>query len=217
MSKAHLKHTRPNHFWLVCAFLSGVAFAAMLLLARFSPDTLDDLDALVTPHIAWLQSFASVQVFIGITTLGSVLGVALIALGAAYFLRRSRSSIVRLVVLLAGAGLSVEAAKSFVERIRPEVLTWLVPESSFSFPSGHSTLSMAFYGFVAVSLYRRANSAVTKTAAIILPGLIVLLVGFSRMVLNYHYFTDVIAGFLLGFFWLSVVFLLPRSVTEFGK
>ncbi|MDB5245192.1 MAG: phosphoesterase [Parcubacteria group bacterium] len=217
MLKAHSKHTQPNHFWLICAFLSGIAFVAMLLLARFSPDTLDDFDALVTPHITWLQSFASVQVFIGITTLGSVLGVALIALGALYFLRRSRSSIVRLIVLLAGAGLSVDLAKNFVERVRPEVLTWLIPESSFSFPSGHSTLAMAFYGFVAVSLYRRANSVFARTAAIIIPALIVLLVGFSRMVLNYHYFTDVVAGFLLGFFWLSIVLSLPRSVTNLGK
>ncbi len=215
MSNAHTK--KPNSFWRTSAILSGVAFAVMLMCARYSPDTLDDLDALVTPHILWLQSFTSVQVFIAVTTLGSVLGVSFIALGAVYFLRNSRASIVRLVLLLATAGVSVEATKSFVERTRPEVLTWLIPESSFSFPSGHSTLSMAFYGFVAVSLYRRANSTAAKLAAVLVPGLIILMIGFSRMVLSYHYFTDVIAGFLLGLFWLSVVFMLPRSVTEFGK
>lgn len=210
------KHPRPNLFWRTSAIISGLTFIVMLYGARYAPDVLEDIDSAVSPHIVWLQSFASIEVFIAITTLGSVIGVSLIAIGVAFFLRDSRRSIVRLVLLLGGAGLSVEAAKMFVARARPEVLLWLTPESSFSFPSGHSTLSMAFYGFIAVALYRRANSGVEKVAALCLPALIVLLIGFSRMVLNYHYFTDVLAGFLLGFFWLSLVYLLPRYVTDFG-
>ncbi|MEO6536584.1 MAG: phosphatase PAP2 family protein [Candidatus Paceibacterota bacterium] len=203
--------------WLAVSILSGFVFAKMLIFARYSPDILEDVDSIVSPHIIWLQSFGTTEIFLAITTLGSVLGVAILALGAAFFLRTSRASIVRLVVLLAGAGLSVDAAKLFVARARPEVLTWLTPESSFSFPSGHSTLSMAFYGFIAVSLYRRANSTLAKTLSVLIPGLLIFMIGFSRMVLNYHYFTDVIAGFLLGLFWLSVVFMLPRSVINFGK
>jgi membrane-associated phospholipid phosphatase len=215
--RSNTKETHRLSPWLAVSIVSGFVFVKMLIFARYSPDILDDMDSLVSPHVVWLQSFGTTEIFLAITALGSVLGVALLALGAAYFLRNSRASIVRLVLLLAGAGVSVEAAKMFVARARPEVLLWLTPESSFSFPSGHSTLSMAFYGFVAVALYRRANSPVAKVLAVLVPAAIILLVGFSRMVLNYHYFTDVVAGFLLGLFWLSVVYTLPRSITEFGK
>ncbi len=217
MPVSRSKKVPTEPWWHVAGLLSGVAFAIMLAYARLLPGALDDIDAIITPHLVLLQSFGWTEVFVAITTLGGLAGIGLVGLGTAYFLRHSRRSIVRLICLLAGAGLSVEIAKSFVERSRPDALSWLSSLTSFSFPSGHATLSMALYGFIGVSLYRRAVTLSGRIVAIIVPSLILFMVGFSRMVLSFHYFTDVIAGFLLGFFWLSVAYMLPRAVTSVGK
>ncbi|HWU24672.1 MAG TPA: phosphatase PAP2 family protein, partial [Candidatus Paceibacterota bacterium] len=105
---------------------------------------------------------------------------------------------------------SMGIAKMFVERARPSVLTWLDPSNTYSFPSGHATLSAAFYGFVSVQLYRRSHTRLTRILSLLIPMLLIALISVSRIILNYHYFTDVLAGILLGLFWLAVIFMLPK-------
>jgi undecaprenyl-diphosphatase len=142
--------------------------------------------------------------------LGSGTGATLVALGAAYFLRNNRFAVLQLGFLLLCATVSMDIAKTFVERLRPESLLWVDPLNTYSFPSGHATLATALYAFIGVCLYRRLRSPLPRFLATAACALLVLLVCASRLVLSAHYFTDVLAGMLLGLFWLAVVFMLPR-------
>ena len=86
--------------------------------------------------------------------------------------------------------------KNVFERSRPagEALTIA---AGFSLPSGHAMLSMAFYGFLACLLLRQKNSSRARWGAILL-FIWVFLIGFSRIYLNVHYLSDVLAGFIFG-------------------
>ena len=84
-----------------------------------------------------------------------------------------------------------------VRRPRPSVLR-LVDESGYSFPSGHSMVSVALYGIIVYTIYKNVKNKYVKWISIVLLSLLVLLIGFSRIYVGVHYFTDVVGGFTLG-------------------
>lgn len=107
--------------------------------------------------------------------------------------------------------------KTLVQRPRPEGYR-LVAESGFSFPSGHSMVAMAFYGLLIWMVWRYEKDAFVRWLGIIGFGLVIVLVGLSRIYLGVHYASDVLAGFCASIAWLGVytkllapVFLAPRE------
>lgn len=87
--------------------------------------------------------------------------------------------------------------KDFFARPRPsgEALTIA---TGMSFPSGHSMLSIAFYGFLAYLLAQRVRSEKIRQLIWLISSIFIFLIGVSRIYLNVHYPTDIIAGFLFG-------------------
>jgi membrane-associated phospholipid phosphatase len=211
LASSHTRRRLPQDpWWHIWGLSLGLCFAAMLMLARLDPDDFNRLDTWFEAAVRPLQTFGHVELFLVITVLGSTIGITTLAFGAAYFLRHNRFAQIQLFLVLLFSSLSMGIAKGFVERTRPDVLMWLDPLNTYSFPSGHATLSTAFFGFMAVQLYRRSHSRLARVLSFIIPALIIALVALSRIVLNFHYFTDVTAGILLGLFWVAVIFMLPR-------
>lgn len=204
------RRLRRDPWWHLIGLCSGLAFAIMLMAVRLHPEGLNGIDAAFESFVRPLQVFGYAEPLLILTVLGSGIGVTVLALGVAYFLRKHPFSVLQLLLLLVWASLSMGIAKAFVERARPTSLDWIVSLHSYSFPSGHATMSSAFYGFIAVNLYRRSSTPFARFLSVLVPAVIVLLVCTSRVVLGYHYFTDVLAGVLLGLFWLAVVFMLPK-------
>lgn len=104
---------------------------------------------------------------------------------------------------LIGVTVINQAIKHIVRRPRPNVLR-LVEESGYSFPSGHSMVSMAFYGIVIYLVYKNVSNKYLKWLLITLLSLLILSIGFSRIYVGVHYFTDVAGGFLLGLAYLII-------------
>jgi undecaprenyl-diphosphatase len=92
--------------------------------------------------------------------------------------------------------------KLIFERPRPELLR-LVEETGYSFPSGHSMNSVIFYGLIAYLIIRRSRHWSRYAVAAFL-GVLVILIGLSRIYLGVHYASDVLAGFLIGLGWLAL-------------
>lgn len=88
--------------------------------------------------------------------------------------------------------------KKIVCRPRPlEIYHWM-SEHSFSFPSGHTCTSTFLYGFMA---YLVLTSNLDKKKKNIFGSILIFIIpyiGFTRMILSVHYFSDVIGGMLLG-------------------
>lgn len=70
--------------------------------------------------------------------------------------------------------------------------------SDYSFPSGHTMCSVAFYGFIIYLVNKYIKNKILKWIIIFLCLITIILIGFSRLYLNVHYFTDVIGGLILG-------------------
>lgn len=93
--------------------------------------------------------------------------------------------------------------KQIIQRPRPIGIN-LINEGGYSFPSGHSTTSMAFYGLLIYLIYKYVNNKIFKTILMVLLSLIILMIGISRIYLGVHYASDVLAGFVLGLLFLLV-------------
>lgn len=104
---------------------------------------------------------------------------------------------------LVGVTLINQVIKHIVRRPRPNVLR-LVEEDGYSFPSGHSMVSMAFYGIIIYLVYKNVTNKYLRWTLIILLSLLILSIGFSRIYVGVHYFTDVVGGFLLGLAYLII-------------
>ncbi len=94
-----------------------------------------------------------------------------------------------------------ELLKQIVQRPRPEGYR-LIPEVGFSFPSGHSMVAMAFYGLFIWMIWRYEHDARLKWLKSAGFVVIILAVGFSRIYLGVHYFSDVVAGWCVSYLWL---------------
>ena len=95
-------------------------------------------------------------------------------------------------------------------RPRPE-LDMLIYEDGFSFPSGHSMVSMAFYGYLIYLIYTYVDNRKVKWPLLIFLMLIILLIGFSRIYLGVHYASDVIGGFCFSIVYLFIYIKMAKK------
>ena len=93
--------------------------------------------------------------------------------------------------------------KRILQRPRPTEFR-IIEETGYSFPSGHSMVSMAFYGIIIYLVYKNVTNKYLKWTLITLLSLLILSIGFSRIYVGVHYFTDVAGGFLLGLAYLII-------------
>ncbi len=101
------------------------------------------------------------------------------------------------------------------QRPRPDISYYI--ESSFSFPSGHATIAVAFYGFLTYLLLRETNKWKQKTNILFSGLTIILLIGLSRLYLGVHYLSDVWAGYLSGLLILIIGIALVEWVQKKQK
>jgi undecaprenyl-diphosphatase len=111
------------------------------------------------------------------------------------------------------ASLGNEWFKTFMARHRPDLLEPVLVERGFSFPSGHSLLSMVAYGVLGVLVMRSRLPLGVRRGVVAVLAVVILLVGLSRVWLGVHYPTDVLAGWTAGAVIVLVYARLTRSVS----
>ena len=148
------------------------------------------------------------------TWLGGVLGVTVVVATVAYaFLRRGRTGdAVLLVAVALGMQLLVVTAKSGYGRPRPDAGSAIDLPSSYAFPSGHAATGIAVFGLLGLVAASAAETPRRRLLAASAGFGIGALVGASRVVLNVHYVTDVLAGACFGLAWLTTCLLASRLV-----
>lgn len=141
--------------------------------------------------------------FVVITSLGGVGGVIVISAGtiALLLLRQRRLSALTVGVSVAGAALLNLGLKAVFERTRPDLWEHLITETSFSFPSGHAMGSAALGLAIIIICWNTRY----RWYVVVIAGIYIFLVGFSRLYLGVHYPTDIVAGWLMSGAWVSVV------------
>ncbi|HYH42709.1 MAG TPA: phosphatase PAP2 family protein [Burkholderiales bacterium] len=197
---------RGSLAWLVLASFAVIALALFgfaEIADGIGPD--EDLhlfDRRIAEALRAHVSEGVVAFFAVITGLGS--GLAITVLGAAVstalIAKRRLIELYAWILALAGSGLLNVTLKGWFMRDRPGDTPLL---ASWSFPSAHAMNGFVAYGMLVYLLARAARRGVLP-AAVAVASAIVLLVGASRIVLGFHYFTDVIGGYAAGLAWLAV-------------
>ncbi len=145
-----------------------------------------------------------------ITQFGSA--IVLFSIATALFIIIKNKKIGLCIYLNLGiVGILNHILKNIVQRPRPTECR-LIDESGYSFPSGHSMASAAFYGFLIYLLYKKVKNKKLRNTLIVLLFLLIFLIGISRIYLGVHYTSDVLAGFLVS---LSYLMIYTNLVDEF--
>ncbi|MEK7624966.1 MAG: phosphatase PAP2 family protein [Patescibacteria group bacterium] len=161
-------------------------------------------DLQLSAFLISIRDAFTVKVFIGITWLGEIPTVLVLALAVSILLWQSKKflPIIALWITIIGSESVTFALKLLLHRPRP--LNAAILETSNSFPSGHATIAVAFYGFLAFLLLQKISRKLHRSLIITLTSIIILAIGFSRLYLGVHYLSDVLAGYLVGLTWLII-------------
>lgn len=123
-----------------------------------------------------------------------------------YFAIQSNDRVLLKILVIGLIGIAVNSAGKWIfARKRPNSAyvhkMWL---HTFSFPSGHSGGSLITYGMCAMVLWYIYGIEV-GVLALIIAIFVSFLIGLSRVYLEAHYMSDVIAGWIIGLATLSIV------------
>jgi membrane-associated phospholipid phosphatase len=145
--------------------------------------------------------------FLIVTAFGSIEAIVLVGVVVGGILAWGRRWLLLGSWLAAVAGSAVlnQLLKGLFERPRPYFEHPLLIETSYSFPSGHAMESFVVYGMLAYFAVLALRSWKARVAVVCGAALLVVLIGFSRMYLGVHYFSDVLAGYAAGGVWLSAL------------
>jgi membrane-associated phospholipid phosphatase len=166
-------------------------------IVRFDQALADYLHSLATPPLTTL--------FLVVTAFGSIETVVLLGVVVAAVLawRRRWIFLGSWLAAVAGSAVLNQLLKGLFDRPRPFFEHPLLIETSYSFPSGHAMESFVVYGMLAYFVVLALRTWKARVGVVCGAGLLVVLIGLSRMYLGVHYFSDVLAGYAAGGVWLS--------------
>jgi len=163
-------------------------------------------DVLVGGFLAGARSQGLTRVMRAVTFLGDwrflIPGTGAVVAG--FLMRKHRvSAILFGGSVVGGMGLCSTLKISFA-RARPELWPALVQETTYSFPSGHSTMATVFFGGLVAVVFHLSPRRRDRILAVAVGAIVVLGVATSRVYLGAHWATDTFAGVMVGLFWVSV-------------
>jgi undecaprenyl-diphosphatase len=206
---------------LLATLLVGVVVAFLLSFAVARVyDGVTERDGISVLDVPVLQAAKALRSPVADTVAATVavvfgpIGMPIITVAALVLLavrRRSWTPVILIAAAGIGSLLMTIAGKDVIERHRPLLVDAIPPfEYSPSFPSGHTLNATVIAGVVAYLLVLRQRRPGTRAVTIAVAALIAVAVGLTRILLGAHWFTDVVAGWLLGIAWLALVLTAHR-------
>jgi membrane-associated phospholipid phosphatase len=198
-------HARSSIPWFLASAVCILVFAADLIGVKTGATASGDRWTELTIHHAF--GHGTYPVFQAVSAFGSgMIRTALIVLSVVALLAGRRLIwAALLVVATGGAALLWPVAKTLVARPRPHLFAGAQSIGGYSFPSGHATDIVAFFGALAFILWIAIPRRNLRLLIPAVSGITVVMVGLSRIVLGVHYPTDVIGGYALGGAWLAAI------------
>lgn len=213
LSVVNLTQFRQDGKWLawcfVCALVGG-----FIILSSEVQEALAGEKELIASIDAWWQARAIAyrtpelnSLAVDVTALGSVAGLSLLTTFLCVFFLLQQRPLLALHAFLAAIGAAglTTVLKFHFERSRPDVSLRLVDIQGFSYPSGHSLAAAAIYFTCAILIARQLSGPMRRSVIWAFFLLLIGAVGLTRIYLGVHFFSDVLAGTLVGIAWASLV------------
>ena len=197
--------------------------AAMIIFSIFAYRVLrwqnHEFDFLVFDKVAVLVTPVTTSFIQGVTFLGNhnfLVPVNLLLIVYFFFIKKHKWYSIKVPVIALGGLLLMTLLKQLFNRPRP-LIPLLEPVKGLSFPSGHAMMSVTFYGLLILLVWEYITNRFWKWLLTSLLVILILLIGFSRIYLRLHYFSDVMAGFAAGIIWLSLCIWIIGRMERFSK
>jgi membrane-associated phospholipid phosphatase len=204
-----------TRFWLYCAGLASLAFALIAALYSLEgPFQRFDFWLGNSLHIIVDRiSYRLLDLMAVISLIGGQ-GTALIGvLIFGYLLvRRSWAELLLWSFALGSTLIFNRLLKDVFEMMRPVVGHMEILEVSNGFPSGHAMMSIVTYGLIAYFISQRQHLRSFHLAGWVSAGLIIFIIGFSRLYLTVHYLSDVLGGWAAGVAWMCLCIWLYQTI-----
>ncbi len=205
---------RYELFALILNLLSLWALAEMIRDALSPTPFMAGFDLWVNGYMASHVGPFTAGLANAVTTIGGTVvtgGVGLL-LAVVFAVRERWRSAAVMFVSVCSASIIVAFLKEFFMRVRPSYGLIPVDPTDWSFPSGHAALAAAFFVVLAYLFAPKLKKWVTRELFIVACVIAILAIGLSRVILNVHWASDVIAGWSLGVFCATASILLVRYV-----
>lgn len=199
-----MKH---KHTYYIYASFALLLFVALGYMVKFYPEALTGFDSNIQTWVRGDLPAELTRFFKTITILGNTPVQVIIAIVAVILLYLRQYKAEAIFVSASGllSSILIVSLKYIYQRQRPSI-THLVHASGYSFPSGHSLGTFMILGAIAIVLAQRLAKKEFKIAVYGITGLLIVLVGLSRIYVGVHYPTDVLAGFTLAFGLLNAIY-----------
>lgn len=200
-------------------WLAGFNLLSLYLFAKMAEDVIEKeyilvIDRWISLHINDVHTPILNTLMIMLTRFDGWVGILAFSIGFTLFIvyKKWYRDLLYYLISVGGATITFTLIKLIVQRVRPG--SDLLHVASYSFPSGHATMATA----VALSVYfifaKRVHLASLRILLLFVCVVWVFIVSFSRVYLDVHWLSDVIAGFGLGLFWITLLTIWGKLYDE---
>jgi undecaprenyl-diphosphatase len=178
-------------------------------------DYITELDILINQNIITISSpiFDIIMIFITNIISPFYLLLLSVTLGIVLLYKKKWFYLIISIISLGGGAIFYYLVKIVIQRQRPD--NSLIEVSGFSFPSGHAALAAVFFCLILYIFKDDIKNILFRDLFIFSNIIFFCLIGFSRIYLRVHWLSDVIAGFALGIFWLTLLILIFQLLKHY--
>lgn len=201
-------------FGIIFSFLSLLIF--LFVTGAVTTQQTLYIDKQISVFLLQLRSDFLTNIMLFLSLLGSEAIIFSSAVIAIFLTARKHRRETFIFTLLLIMGVFTTNGLKLIYKIpRPDLFP-LVFENSYSFPSGHALNSFLFYATVSYFVYHFTKNRKLTFIVVVASLILVGLVGLSRVYLGVHHPSDVVAGYLVGFWLLTTTILIDKTITFFN-
>lgn len=200
--------------WIFLYLVSWVIWFTELTFDNF---IMKNIDINTSYLMYYFYNIILVKIFIVISFFWNFYFILIMSLFLSYyfFITKRYNILFSFLTTISTTSIITGLMKYILHRPRPDLATYFV--NSYSFPSFHSSISVAFYWFIAWLLIRKIKKINEKVNILIAFIIIAFVIWFSRIYLNVHYVSDVLWWYLVWFIWLIFWITIFEYVIHINK